>query len=270
MDELRRRIVSAVALSVGALAMLFAGREAFAALVLLVGLVMSWEWGRIVRSRDGMDLTFCVHALVVALVVASAAFSQYWLALGCLLAGALVLFAMNANEEAGVSVLGAIYVGVPALSLILLRNDEPWGLVAVLFVFAVVWASDVAAFVGGRSIGGVRLYPSISPNKTWAGLISGVAAALSVGLLFGLLLENASLFYMLLCAGGLGIVAQLGDLAESALKRLFRVKDASDLIPGHGGFMDRMDGVVAAGTIAVVLGLMINSGAPAQALLYGM
>ncbi len=270
MDELRRRSISAVALVLGALGMLFAGREAFAVLVLVVGLVMSWEWGRIVRSRDGMDLTFCVHALTIVLIVSAAAIGQYWIAVGFMLAGALALFAMNVNEETGASVLGAIYVGVPATALILLRNSDPYGLMAVLFVFSVVWAGDTAAFLGGRSIGGAKLYPSISPNKTWAGLLSALLAALVVGWVFWLFLETAQLGYLLLCAGGLGIVAQLGDLAESALKRLFRVKDASGLIPGHGGFMDRMDGIVAAGSVAVALGLMINSASPARALLYGM
>lgn len=270
MDELKRRSISAVALGIGALGMLFAGRAAFAVLVLLVGLVMSWEWGRIVRSRDGMDLTFYVHALTILLIVCASAIGQYWVAIGIMLAGALALFAMNANEETGASVLGAIYVGAPATALILLRNSEPFGLVAVLFVFSIVWAADIAAFLGGRSIGGAKLYPSISPNKTWAGLICGVIAALLVGVVFWMFLETSPLWYVLLCAGGLGGVAQVGDLAESALKRLFRVKDASGLIPGHGGFMDRMDGIVAAGSVAVALGLMINSGSPARALLYGM
>ena len=267
--ELQLRTVSAVALGGCALAALFAGPIPFGFLVLLVALVMCWEWGHIVRSGGGMDLTFIVHALTVSAAILAAMFGPAELALGLLAAGGVTLVVLNSDDGPGVSVLGALYVGVPAIALICLRSSQPFGLTAVMFIFAVVWAGDIAAFLGGRQIGGFKLYPSISPNKTWAGLISAVAASIIVGAVFWSYLGDAPLLYLLLCAAGLGVVAQLGDLAESALKRLFRVKDSSDLIPGHGGFMDRMDGIVTAACVGLAVGLLINSEAPARALLYG-
>ncbi len=267
--ELQLRTVSALALGGCALAALFAGPIPFGFLVLLVALVMSWEWGHIVRAGGGMDLTFIVHALTVSAAILVAMFGSVELALGILAAGGITLVVLNSDEGPGVSVLGALYVGIPAIALICLRSSQPYGLTAVMFIFAVVWAGDIAAFLGGRQIGGIKLYPSVSPNKTWAGLVSAVVASILVGAVFWSFLGDAPLLYLLVCAAGIGVVAQLGDLAESALKRLFRVKDSSDLIPGHGGFMDRMDGIVAAACVAFAVGLLINSDAPARALLYG-
>ncbi len=267
--ELQRRTISALALGTCALAALFAGPVPFGFLVLLVALVMCWEWGHIVRSGGGTDWSFIVHGLTVSAAILVAMFVSSELALVVLVVGGATLLVINSDDGPGVSVLGALYVGIPAISLICLRSSQPYGLTAVMFIFAVVWAGDIAAFLGGRQIGGVKLYPSISPNKTWAGLVSAVGASVLVGIVFWSFLADAPLLYLLACAVGLGVVAQLGDLAESALKRLFRVKDSSDLIPGHGGFMDRMDGIVAAACVALAVGLMINSEAPARALLYG-
>ncbi|MCH9807463.1 MAG: phosphatidate cytidylyltransferase [Alphaproteobacteria bacterium] len=267
--ELRRRAISALALGSLALGAVFAGPVPFGILVLLIAMVMSWEWRHIVRSGR-LDESLFIHAAVVCLAVIATIVGYQAIAFGILLLGAVVLFLINAGQGAGISVLGVLYVGIPAVLLVMLRSADEQGLVAVLFIFCVVWASDISAFVGGRLIGGVKLYPSISPKKTWAGLLSAVAGAVLVGLAFWLLVPGTSVGYLLACAGGLGLIAQFGDLAESALKRLFRVKDSSDLIPGHGGFMDRLDGLVTAASAAVVLGLLINSDAPARALMFGM
>lgn len=268
--DLRRRIVSAVVLATLGLLGLFAGVLPFAFLVLSVALVMSWEWCHLVRSSGGRRFSFRVHAVAVTLAVLAAAHGWEELALASVGAGALALLIMNFRTAPGVSVLGVVYVGIPAIALVCLRGSDSFGLLAVLFVFAVVWAGDSAAFIGGTLIGGPKLYPQISPNKTWAGLLSAILAAIVVGVVFALLLEDGPGLYLVVCAAGLGVAGQLGDLAESALKRVFRVKDSSDLIPGHGGFLDRMDGIVAAGSVALVVGLMVNSEAPARALLYGM
>jgi len=268
-DELKLRTASAVLLAACALGALFAGVEAFGALVALVALVMCWEWGHIVRRGGGRDVSFVVHALAVLLAILAVIVANLDWSLGVLAAGAVTLLVLNFQSGPGVSVLGVIYVGVPAVALVWLRGAEPFGLTAVLFIFSVVWASDIGAFAGGRLIGGVKLYPSISPNKTWAGLISGVIAASCVAVVFWGVVAEVPFGYLVGCAAVLSVAAQLGDLAESALKRLFRVKDASDLIPGHGGFMDRLDGVVTAATLGVAIGLAINGAAPARALLFG-
>ncbi|KUO55904.1 MAG: hypothetical protein APF80_09640 [Alphaproteobacteria bacterium BRH_c36] len=269
LNELKLRIASAVLLAGCALGALFAGPTPFAVLVGLVALAMCWEWGHLVRRGGGSDISFFVHAAAVLVAVLTATVVGPGLALAALAIGAVTLLAMNFWTGPGVSVLGVLYVGIPAVALICLRGSEPHGLTAVLFIFAVVWAGDIGAFAGGRLIGGAKLYPSISPNKTWAGLFSGVIAAVGVAVVFWSVLDGAPFGYLIVCTVLLSLAALLGDLAESALKRLFRVKDASDLIPGHGGFMDRMDGVVTAATLAIVIGLAINAGAPARALVFG-
>jgi phosphatidate cytidylyltransferase len=149
-----------------------------------------------------------------------------------------------------------------------LRRDPVWGLTALCFLFAIVWATDILAFLVGRSVGGPLLWPRLSPNKTWSGAVGGLAG----GVAAGTLVAYASGVPNALAAGVLAlilsIVAQSGDLFESAVKRRFGVKDASNLIPGHGGVMDRLDGFLFAATIAVVIGVLRQGmAAPAQGLL---
>ena len=233
--------------------------------MLAVGLVMSWEWSHVVRGA-GTDITFGVHALSTAAATVLAAMGFAALGLAAVLAGAIIVFSLQFGERPLISATGAIYTGVPAIALLWLRGDEPWGFWAVLFVIGVVVATDVAAFVSGRTFGGPRLAPSISPNKTWSGLVGGVTAAAVAGGLFALV--TGSHWPGLAAIGAvLGVIAQAGDMAESALKRAFGVKDASNLIPGHGGFMDRADGIVAAAVAAALLALYVNPHAPAHALM---
>jgi phosphatidate cytidylyltransferase len=165
------------------------------------------------------------------------------------------------------SSLGVLYAGLPAISLIWLRSSPQWGFTAVLFVFLLVWATDTGAYAAGRLLGGPRLAPRWSPNKTWSGLVGGVAAAMLVVAVLGYMAETGTIGRMVIGAGVLAIVAQAGDITESVLKRQHGVKDASTLIPGHGGFMDRVDGLIFSATFAAVFGLLVNVHDPARALL---
>ena len=149
-----------------------------------------------------------------------------------------------------------------------IRSDEPWGFAAILFLVAAVAATDVAAFFAGRTLGGPKLAPAISPNKTWSGFIGGITAAALTGAVAAHLFGGNPMT-LALTGLALGVIAQGGDLAESALKRRFGVKDASNLIPGHGGFMDRVDGLIAAAIAAAVLASLINPAHPAAALVLG-
>jgi phosphatidate cytidylyltransferase len=154
---------------------------------------------------------------------------------------------------------GVIYVGLPALALVWLRNHVPGGAEHVLWLFLVVWATDIFAYFAGRSIGGAKLAPSISPGKTWAGLYGGMAGA---GLTGGVvaLAFGAGFWPASVLAALLAVVAQIGDLFESALKRRAGVKDSGHLIPGHGGLLDRIDGLVfAAPLFAAVVWLTLAS-----------
>jgi len=126
----------------------------------------------------------------------------------------------------------------------------------MLFVFAIVWVTDIAAYFTGRAIGGPKLWPAVSPKKTWSGAIGGTLGGIAAGLLVAKMAGLVVAPMMVLVALGLSIVAQGGDLLESAIKRHFGAKDASQLIPGHGGLMDRLDGFLTAAAAAVMLGLL--------------
>lgn len=164
------------------------------------------------------------------------------------------------------AVPGAAYSTVFLAAMILLR-DSPYGLTAVLWLFGLIWAADTAAYFAGRAIGGPKLWPAVSPNKTWSGSIAGTLAGIIAGLvvirLAGLALHPMHVMIALIVV----IAAQCGDLLESAFKRHFGVKDSGQLIPGHGGVMDRCDSLVLASAVALSIGVLRMTGAPAQGLL---
>jgi phosphatidate cytidylyltransferase len=151
---------------------------------------------------------------------------------------------------------GLLYAGAVLLSSIALRRDPQLGLVALYFLFAVVWVTDILAYFSGRAIGGPRLAPAISPHKTWAGAIGGAVGAVAAGVAVAELAALENIAAIGAIALVLSIAAQAGDLFESAVKRRFGVKDASHAIPGHGGFMDRLDGYAAAATLAAIFGIL--------------
>jgi phosphatidate cytidylyltransferase len=192
------------------------------------------------------------------------------LAIASTIVGAIAVAALTFGVgNAQLSGVGVLYTGLPVVALGWLRGDEPLGFLATLFVLLSVVVTDVGAYASGRTLGGPKLWPEISPNKTWSGLVGGVLAAAAAGGLFAGLSGTGSAAWLAGLGLVLGIVAQGGDLAESALKRHFGLKDSSDLIPGHGGVMDRMDGIVIASVIAAMIAFAIDAYAPARALLYG-
>lgn len=267
--DLQKRILSGLAVAAIALLAVWAGPLPFAVLTLLVSAVMSWEWGRVVRS-EGFDTIGGVHILCVGVAAVLAGLGMAGLAAAAVMIGAITVLALSfGGTSTQLSSLGVLYTGLPLVSLIWLRSDEPLGFLAVVFVLLVVAVTDTAAFVSGKTAGGPKLAPTISPGKTWAGLVGGVVSAAIAAALFSRVTGTGSIYWLAALGLILGLVAQGGDLAESALKRRFGLKDASDLIPGHGGFMDRMDGVVTAALAAGLLALAIDAYAPARALLYG-
>lgn len=151
---------------------------------------------------------------------------------------------------------GLVYAAMLLIAPIVLRGDAALGLVAILFLFAVVWATDIAAYFTGRAVGGPKLWPAVSPGKTWSGAVGGALGGIAAGLLVAKLAGLAIAPMLVLVALSLSVAAQAGDLLESAIKRRFRAKDASQLIPGHGGLMDRLDGFLTAAAAAVMVGLL--------------
>lgn len=266
-SNLKWRIASGFVLVAIALGFAYAGAKPFALLVFVVALFLSWEWGRMVRGVSA-DVAFYVHALGVSVAIALATLGYAALSVAVLVTAAIILVPLVFGRGARLSALGVFYVGLPAVALLWIRSDDPDGFAALLLIFAIVWSSDIAAFASGRMIGGPKLWPRVSPNKTWSGLIGGCLAAAIAAAAFAPFVET-SVVRLALTGLGLALVAQIGDLAESALKRLFGRKDASSLIPGHGGFMDRMDSIVAVAIAASIFALAIDAHAPARALLFG-
>jgi phosphatidate cytidylyltransferase len=163
---------------------------------------------------------------------------------------------------------GIAYAAVLLFAPLILRRDPALGFAAMAFLFAVVWVTDIAAYFAGRAIGGPKLLASVSPKKTWSGAIGGTLGGIAAGVLTVKLLGLSVAPALVLVACFLSVVAQVGDLLESAIKRHFGAKDAGSIIPGHGGLMDRLDGFLTAAAAAAMVGL-IRAGleAPARGLL---
>jgi phosphatidate cytidylyltransferase len=267
--ELQQRVVSGAAVAALGLAVLVWGPAPFAILLAVIAAAMSWEWSRIVRG-DGSDAAAVVHIATSVAAAGLAAFGMAGLALAAVCVGAITVAALAAGSgRIALSGAGVFYTGLPVVALEWLRGDGSLGLPAVLFILLAVAATDTAAYFTGRTLGGPKLWPAVSPNKTWSGLAGGVTAAALTGVLFPHITGSGWSSWLAGLGLFLGLVAQGGDLAESALKRHFGLKDASNLIPGHGGFMDRMDGIVTASVAAALIALASEAYAPARALLYG-
>ena len=226
----------------------------------------------------GATRTRVLSALVLAPVAFGAAWFGGWaFALFWILAAVAVLYecttiVLGAATLTGASraawlVGGAAYAFLMGWSPIVLRNDPQFGFAVIVFLFGVVWTTDIFGYFGGRAFGGPKLAPSISPSKTWSGAIAGtLGAAVASGLVAAAL--DIRVFPVIFVGVVLSLVSQAGDLAESAFKRKFRTKDASNLIPGHGGVMDRLDGFWAAALVASMIGIArVGLTEPARGLL---
>lgn len=265
--ELGLRIVTGLALAAVAIGLTWAGVLPFSMLALAVALILSWEWAHVVRG-PGLDLTLAIQGAAGAGAVALAAFGFAALGVAVLLIGTIIVLALEFGSRPILSAFGVLYAGLPAVALIWLRSNEPAGVHAVIFILLVVAATDTLAFVFGRLIGGPLLAPRVSPKKTWSGLLGGVSAAGITAGLFAYAI-GAPIPALALIGVLMGLVAQGGDLAESALKRAFNLKDASGLLPGHGGFMDRVDGLVPVAVLLAFVALFFDPRAPADALFQG-
>lgn len=256
---LKRRILSAVILAPAVLALEIIGSWSFALLLAAGAVLLALEWRHLIAARfDQQAGTIAgVAAGGIALAVVTVA-AMGWTqsasiiaVLGALIAG---LIAHLTGAAAFWTALGVLYLSVPLLALVWLRALPEVGLLMILWLFLVVWSTDVMAYVVGRKVGGPKLAPSISPGKTWSGLCGGMAGAALIGALMAFFIEPLHVLPSIILALGLAVIAQIGDLAESALKRKAGVKDSGGLIPGHGGLFDRIDGLLfAAPVLAIVM-----------------
>lgn len=227
----------------------------FLLLVSIAGIALAWEWSRLCfRSFTMGGLALALTASLAPLI--SWRFSDLLLPFLVIALPMIVLTPVPAGRSRWWMALGSIYIILPQLALIEIRQQGRWLLLWVLFL---VWATDSGAYFAGRLIGGPKLAPRISPKKTWAGLAGGMLAAALVGWAIRHGQAQGALHLAMLSAL-LAVVAQAGDLAESGLKRYFGVKDSSQLIPGHGGVFDRLDGLLAVAPVAAALTLFWPGG----------
>ncbi len=269
--ELGLRLLSAAILGPTALLCLWFGAALWILLIGLGAVGLGAEWATLGGQRPASAAAMALMG-GLALATLEGAAEHHGLAFGLLgSGGALAWWFARPSAHALRLAAGAFYIGLAVLALLWLRSDQgAVGLVGranTLFVVLLVWASDSGAYAAGRLIGGPKLAPAISPGKTWAGALGGLAAACLFGLAFAGLARtalpdaSASLPRAALIAGALGIVAQGGDLLESAIKRHVGVKDSGWLIPGHGGLLDRLDALLAAAPVAALLSLWTGRGA---------
>jgi len=251
-------VLSAITLAPLPIAAIWFGSPWLPLLTALAGAVMAWEWGRLCR-RGRFGATGIVLVGVVLATIATATLTTLGSAVGFALLGAAIVF-WSARRRPDLhpewTAFGALWVTLPCICLLWLARGGPNGRATLLWLLAVVWATDIGAYVIGRTLGGPRLAPRWSPRKTWAGLAGGAACAALVGWTTVLWLGISPALPLVLLSAGLAIVEQFGDLAESLAKRRFGVKDSSGLIPGHGGLLDRLDGLLAVIPVVALLTLI--------------
>lgn len=271
--ELVLRILSSLALGPLTLVILWFGGPAFTVLIALVGVLVWCEWITMVAAgRDRVLLGGGAAVLVAALAAVLAA--KPFAAAGLLVAGALAVALLTGRQSGAIArrghaagrpsrrtatrmllaAAGVFYAALPAISLVVLRG-ESYGRVATFLLMLVVWTTDIAAYAGGRAIGGPRLWRAVSPNKTWSGALSGVFGAVLMALGVAAAAGLPAGLAVAAIGAVLSVGSQIGDLIESAAKRALGVKDSGNLLPGHGGFLDRVDGLMAAAVLALVLSL---------------
>ena len=251
--NLLMRIVVAAVLIPLAVAIAYAGGWLWATLVTLAAIGLFLEWLTVVGLAGATRVSV---PGVVALAVAG-----FCLAIGridvalIVLAIGLVVAVSIAPERRNWVAAGFLYAAAAEIASVLVRLDPVKGFAALMFVLLIVWVTDSGGYFAGRGIGGPKLWPKVSPKKTWAGAAGGFAASLAVAVAFAAFgLGNTGPLLML--SAVLSVVSQLGDLFESAVKRRFGVKDSGHIIPGHGGLMDRLDGFVAAVVVAALFGFL--------------
>lgn len=231
------------------------GGTAFALLVLVAAAGMGWEWARLTGCAEGALGTLIIVAAMVPTLAMALAGVRLAMALVIAAAAAIWLAARRGDRPAALwAGLGVAWIALPCAAVLALSADRDAGRAAILWLFATVWATDTGAYAAGRAIGGPRLAPRISPNKTWSGFLGGLCAAGLVAWATARL-TGAAAGAVIPAGLAMSVAAQIGDLAESLAKRRFGVKDAGHLIPGHGGLLDRLDGMLTAAALQWLLTL---------------
>ncbi len=256
--EIFYRLASAVVLIGVALSITWFGGYSFEILCELGAVLLLFEYMRICGPKISFGIRIATMALLVLFMLAWIT-DQVTVSLIIATAGIAVLSVSQLISRKNLwAPIGLAYAILPFCALTLFREGEEAGLFIIFLLFGCVWGADSLAYFAGRAIGGPKLAPKISPNKTWAGFFGGLAGALIVSWVIAAWFGYSITTKFIVLVLGLAIISQIGDLAESALKRHFDVKDSGNLIPGHGGVLDRIDGLVAASVGLLVIGLLLD------------
>lgn len=268
LGDLGVRVLSALVLAPVVLGAVWLGGWPFSLLLAVAAVLMAQETARLLFD-DGSPRRTALLAVTALVGIALASMGLEAAALAAAAAGLAFALAVRSwkREALWPALVAYPYLLLPLVGLIWLRADPALGLAAVFWLLATVWAIDICAYFAGRFIGGPKLAPRISPKKTWAGLVGGMAGAIAVAVVASIWLGSGSPLWLSLVAIALTLIEQAGDFAESALKRRAGVKDSGTLIPGHGGILDRVDGLVAVIAGAAILALMHNAAHPAAGVL---
>ena len=248
------RVIAALVLAPLAIGLAYLGGWIWICLVTLASIGLYVEWLMVVGESRQVELTATggIGLAVMGLCLVFGWVTPLFLIAALGLAGVALLARQG---KRGWAAAGFLYAASAQVASVLIRQDSVKGFSALTFVLLVVWATDIGGYFAGRGIGGPKLWPRVSPKKTWAGALGGLGASIVVALGFATL-DLGRAVPLLLAGAVLSVVSQCGDLFESAVKRRFGVKDSSQLIPGHGGLMDRLDGFIAAIVVASVFGFL--------------
>ncbi|WP_332060757.1 phosphatidate cytidylyltransferase [Bartonella sp. CB74] len=259
MSNLVSRILTAFVFGIITLCLTWVGGVLFFLFVWVIGGFILYEWISITKEKWSIlqkalaSIFYSVFGFFLVLNV-SAAF------IFCVLIALATLLSIGSIKNIGWIFFGFLYASFPVVALSFLRGYGISGFWVVIFLFAVVWGTDIGGYFSGRAFGGPKLAPQFSPNKTWSGALGGTFVGVFGGILISLVFFNTSLanFFIPFLAFVLSIVSQISDLGQSWLKRQFSVKDSSSLLPGHGGFMDRMDGLIGAASFLYLIGSFMS------------
>ncbi len=259
-NEVLVRTISGVTLGILVLLITWIGGLLFDVLSIGIMALVFFEWYRIVLAQKPDRIIWLAGSAAITATGICVLAGYGPLGVAISMCGAAVVGILS--KIRGIAwwpAAGILYASFFCVAFSELRNSgDGYGFAAIIFIFAIIWSTDVFAFFGGRQFGGPKLAPSISPKKTWSGFFSGLLGGIVGGVVAASLMTPSAIAWVVALSAILSISGQLGDLLESGLKRRFGVKDSGSLIPGHGGVMDRMDSVIIAAFVAFAVGLLLS------------
>lgn len=253
--ELKARIGSIIILMPIMVWIIWMGGAVYNFVAIIAAMRLCYEWFRILGYNHHPSIY--IGIFIVAIICLMASLGHYektiWICFSFLVVSAVC---MMFRLKMALAFCGLFYACATGIALIILRADPEYGFIGILFICAVVWSTDISAYCIGKVVGGAKLCPKISPKKTWSGSLGGLVGGIAAGTIIAVFIGGDNSMLTMLIAGLLSLMTQFGDLLESLLKRTFDVKDSGNLIPGHGGLLDRLDGFGVSITIAALIGII--------------